>query len=240
MVESRRRQFLRRVAGAAAVIPFGFAGAAGQPSRPSVQVYKTPTCGCCEKWVTHMRAAGFPVSVKDLDDVTALKDQLKVPAAARSCHTAKVGSYFLEGHVPADLVIRLLATRPRGRGLAVAGMPIGSPGMEVEGVAAQAFDVLLVHEDGTISVFASQPAGGAGKAPSTKGPFVGTGIIKSVSRSTVKIAHEPIAAIAWPAMTMDFKLAKDDLRTGLAPGVKVEFTFINANEPVVSAIKVLR
>jgi hypothetical protein len=129
------------------------AAAAAQANRPNVQVYKTPTCGCCEKWVAHIRAAGFPVSVQDLDDLTALKDQLRVPSAARSCHTAKVGTYFLEGHVPSDAVIRLLSMKPKGLGLAVPGMPIGSPGMEVEGVAAQAYDVLLVHDDGSSSVF---------------------------------------------------------------------------------------
>lgn len=159
MTDAARRQVLVRTAGAAAFITFGLVGAAERPVRPPVHVYKSSSCTCCGKWIAHLRDAGFPVTVQDVEDVAAIKDELKVPAAARSCHTAKVGAYFLEGHVPAEHVVRLLTSQPKALGLAVPGMPIGSPGMEVDGVAAQAFDVIIVQNDGSSAVFAKVPAG---------------------------------------------------------------------------------
>jgi hypothetical protein len=240
MTYTTRRQMLVRTAGTAAVLGFGLTVAAERPARPMIDVYKSATCTCCEKWVTHFRAAGFPVKVQNMEDMSGIKDQLKVPAGARSCHTAKVGKYFLEGHVPADAAIRLLSTQPKARGLAVPGMPIGSPGMEVEGVAAQAFDILLVHDDGSTSVFATKAAGSGASPATAKGPFVGIGTVKSISSSSVKIAHDPIAAVSWPAMTMDFKLAHDGLSKGLAPGTRVEFTFSDPGDPKISALKPLR
>lgn len=95
-----------------------------------VSVWKSPSCGCCEGWVRHMRAAGHAVTVQDVEDVDPVKDRLGVPAALRSCHTAVVDGYVLEGHVPADSVARLLRERPTAKGLAVPGMPQGAPGME--------------------------------------------------------------------------------------------------------------
>jgi hypothetical protein len=166
MTDRTRRQMLVRTAGATAAAALGLAVAAERPTRPMVEVYKSPTCTCCEKWVTHLRAAGFSVKVQGVEDMSTIKDQLRVPAGARSCHTAKVGMYFLEGHVPAGAAVRLLEAQPRARGLAVPGMPIGSPGMEVEGVAPQAFDVLLVHDDGSTSVF-DTIAAGSGALPAT-------------------------------------------------------------------------
>lgn len=105
-----------------------FAAAAGKPVE--VSVWKSPSCGCCEGWVRHMRDAGYAVTVHDLDDVDPVKDRLGVPNALRSCHTAVVDGYVIEGHVPADSVARLLRERPSAKGLAVPGMPQGSPGME--------------------------------------------------------------------------------------------------------------
>ncbi|MDG2049590.1 MAG: DUF411 domain-containing protein [Myxococcota bacterium] len=95
-----------------------------------IQVYKTPTCGCCGNWVNHLRAAGFDVKTTDLPDLTALKRSNGVPQSMASCHTALVGGYVIEGHVPASDIRRLLKERPRVAGLAVPGMPMGSPGME--------------------------------------------------------------------------------------------------------------
>jgi hypothetical protein len=120
---------------------------------PLVGVYKSPTCGCCESWVEHMRSAGFPVEVRALEDLGAIKAEVGVPAGQGSCHTARVGDYFVEGHVPADDVKRLLAEKPDVRGLTVPGMPLGSPGMEQGGVQ-EAYDVLVVARDGSTSVFA--------------------------------------------------------------------------------------
>lgn len=122
----------------------------------SVQVYKDPNCGCCVNWVEHLRKAGFTVAVTNSDDMAAVKDTHTVPRQARSCHTAIVNGYVVEGHVPAADVQRLLKERPAGVvGLAVPGMPVGSPGMEVAGGRVQAFDVLAFDKDGRTSVFAS-------------------------------------------------------------------------------------
>lgn len=96
----------------------------------TVTVWKSPTCGCCTDWVAHMRGAGFTVVVHDVDDMQTVKQTHGVPPPMQSCHTAEVGGYVLEGHVPAEAVNRMLAERPRAKGLAVPGMPQGSPGME--------------------------------------------------------------------------------------------------------------
>ena len=126
-------------------------------SLPLVVVHKSPTCGCCEAWVTHMKSAGFPVEVKNVDNLDAIKTKVGVPYAKGSCHTAEVDGYFVEGHVPAADVKRLLAERPQAKGLTVPGMPAGSPGMEVPDGTEQPYDVELVAADGTTSVFAHHP-----------------------------------------------------------------------------------
>ena len=120
-------------------------------AKPEVTVWKSPTCGCCGGWVDHMRAAGFPVTVHDVDDVGPMKLRLGVPARLQSCHTALVDGYALEGHVPADSVQRLLRERPAAVGLAVPGMPQGSPGMET-GVK-DPYDVVLFSAAGGDSVY---------------------------------------------------------------------------------------
>ena len=121
---------------------------------PAVTVYKSPTCGCCSKWNEHLEANGFEVKAIDMPDVRPMKEQLGVPAELASCHTAVVGGYVVEGHVPAEDVKRLLAERPDVTGLAVPGMPIGSPGMEVEGRPAEAYDVVAFTKGGEQTVFA--------------------------------------------------------------------------------------
>lgn len=133
----------------------GYVDAHAQPNDdlPLVMVYKSPTCGCCEAWVGHMQRAGFPVEIRDMLDIGPIKAEAGVPAGLGSCHTARIGDYFVEGHVPPDDVKRLLAEHPDARGLAVAGMPQGSPGME-QGGASEPYDVLLVANDGSTSVFA--------------------------------------------------------------------------------------
>lgn len=116
-------------------------------------VYKTPTCGCCQKWVDHMRDAGFALEVHDRGDITPVKDSVGVPADMRTCHTATIAGYAIEGHVPAGDVRRLLATRPAVAGLAVPGMPVGSPGME--GPFRDRYDVLTFGGKERPAVFAS-------------------------------------------------------------------------------------
>ncbi len=120
-----------------------------------IVVYKDPNCGCCRKWVDYMRDAGYSVEARNTRDLLAIKAEHGVPNQARSCHTAIVGGYFIEGHVPAADVRRLLTERPDIRGLSAPGMPIGSPGMEVPGKAPQPYQVLAIASDGTPTVFAS-------------------------------------------------------------------------------------
>ena len=117
-----------------------------------VEVFKSPYCGCCEKWVEHMRKAGFDVVTKDVNDVPAARKLAGMPERFGSCHTAKVGGYVVEGHVPAADVQRLLKEKPKAVGLAAPGMPQGSPGMETN--HPQPYDTLLVQADGSHKVFA--------------------------------------------------------------------------------------
>jgi hypothetical protein len=119
-----------------------------------IKVYKTESCGCCKLWVAHLQQAGFSVEVQNLADLGPVKERVGLPYGLGSCHTGEVGGYFIEGHVPAQDVKRLLRERPAARGLAVPGMPLGSPGMEVASGEVQPYDVLLVAKDGKTSVFA--------------------------------------------------------------------------------------
>jgi hypothetical protein len=119
-----------------------------------VDVYKDPTCGCCANWVAHLRKNGFAAHSADVADMSAVKAKYNVPAALRSCHTAVVGGYVIEGHVPAADVKRLLTMRPPDVvGLAVPGMPVGSPGME--GANPQAYQVLAFDKGGRSRIFAT-------------------------------------------------------------------------------------
>jgi hypothetical protein len=123
-----------------------------------ILVHKSPTCGCCEGWVTHLREHGFRVEVMDHDDLGPVRARLGVPFAKGSCHTGEIDGYMVEGHVPASDIRRLLAERPKAKGLVLPGMPIGSPGMEIKGVPGQPFTVELVKMDGTTEAFAHHPA----------------------------------------------------------------------------------
>lgn len=123
---------------------------------PEVTVYKGPACGCCDRWIEHLEAGGFTVKAVDVDDVTPMRIHHGVPAELGSCHTAMVGGYIVEGHVPADVIQRLLEERPAVIGIAVPGMPIGSPGMEQEGSPAERYDVLTFDRAGKTTVFVSR------------------------------------------------------------------------------------
>ncbi len=118
----------------------------------TVTVFKTPSCGCCVVWVDHMREAGFTVEVTDTNSLADVKRQAGVPEDLHTCHTAIVDGLVIEGHVPASTVQQVLADRKGLKGIAVPGMPIGSPGMEVPGRAADAYDVIGFTEDGTRTV----------------------------------------------------------------------------------------
>lgn len=126
------------------------------PGLPQVEVFKNPSCGCCGAWVEHMQAAGFPVKVVEVEDTAVVRRQVGLPERFGSCHTAKVAGYALEGHVPAADVKRLLQARPKAVGLAVPGMPAGSPGMEM-GPRLDPYQVLLVDRAGQATVFSAYP-----------------------------------------------------------------------------------
>ena len=122
-------------------------------TKPTITVYKDPNCGCCKSWIEHLRKHGFTVNAKDTPDMNTIKATLGVPGALTSCHTAVVEGYLIEGHVPAADIDRLLASRPKVKGLAVPGMPMGSPGME--GGAKQHYQVVTFDKVGKTAVYSS-------------------------------------------------------------------------------------
>jgi hypothetical protein len=121
-----------------------------QRTAPKITTYKTPTCGCCSKWVDHMRANGFNVTATNVEDMAAVKQKYGVPDKAGSCHTSVVGDYVIEGHVPADVVKRLLAERPKLAGLATPGMPASAPGMDIPG---QPYTIVGFDRAGQLTVY---------------------------------------------------------------------------------------
>jgi len=127
---------------------------APSPTLPPMVVHKSASCGCCGTWVEHVRAAGFEVEVRDTDDMGPVKERLGIAPRMLSCHTAEVGGYFVEGHVPAEDIKRLLAEKPAVKGLALPGMPMGSPGMESPDGRVQPYVVSAVDADGRMSDYA--------------------------------------------------------------------------------------
>jgi len=125
-------------------------------SNPAIEVYKNPQCGCCGEWVSHLRAQGFAVTVHDVSDTIAIREKHRVPVALGSCHTATIEGYVVEGHVSAADIRRLLKEKPAVVGLAVPGMPAGSPGMESS--SPQAYQTLALLITGATDVFADHPA----------------------------------------------------------------------------------
>jgi len=121
----------------------------------SIEVWKDPGCGCCTKWVDHLKAAGFKVRTIEANDLNAARARNGVPQTLSACHTARVGGYAIEGHVPAEDIKRLLRERPKAAGLAVPGMPLGSPGMEAD--RTQPYDALLFTADGRTRVYRHYP-----------------------------------------------------------------------------------
>lgn len=122
-------------------------------AKPTITVYKDPSCGCCKNWIEHLKKHGYRVDAKDTPDMPQIKATLGVPGDLRSCHTAVVEGYLIEGHVPATDIDRLLAAKPQVKGLAVPGMPMGSPGME--GPTSQHYQVIAFDKAGRSRVFAS-------------------------------------------------------------------------------------
>lgn len=142
----------------AAVAPAAACGQARE--NHAIAVYKTPTCACCDAWISHLRGAGFMVSVNILADLRGLRSSHGLAETLASCHSARVAGYFVEGHVPAADIRRLLAERPEAVGIAVPGMPPGSPGMETPGGDREPYDTLLVLKNGATRLFARHNAQG--------------------------------------------------------------------------------
>lgn len=131
------------------------AGCAQAANPQAIQVYKTPVCACCGKWIDALASAGLEPRVSVLDDLTRVRATFGVPDALSSCHTARIGGYTIEGHVPPADILRLLNERPKALGLVLPGMPVGSPGMEMAGVPAQPYaTLLLLDAKGATRVFA--------------------------------------------------------------------------------------
>ena len=155
---TNRRTFLSALLKSSALIAvapqLGAGAFAESAPLPAVVVYKDPSCGCCKEWVKHMQKAGFAVTVHDTPDMDGLKASVGLPKTLASCHTAMIGTYLIEGHVPADLVQKFLAEKSTARGLAVPGMVSGSPGME--GGTKEKYDVLVFETSGKARVYASR------------------------------------------------------------------------------------
>jgi hypothetical protein len=131
----------RRALGGVLALPAFLHGKARAEALLPIVVFRDPGCGCCHKWGEHLSANGFAPEIRDAPSMPDVKARLGVPADLRSCHTAEIGGYVIEGHVPASAIKRLLAEKPAGRGLAVPGMPAGSPGME--GGEPETYEVFL-------------------------------------------------------------------------------------------------
>lgn len=151
-----QRRTLLQTGLTALFVPATLLHAATTPKRPVVEVWKDPNCGCCKDWMAHLRANGFEVQAHEVGN-TAARRRLGLPERYASCHTATVGGYVVEGHVPAADIQRLLRDQPRALGLSVPRMPIGSPGMDGPeyGGRKDPYDVLLVQRDGSASVYAA-------------------------------------------------------------------------------------
>jgi hypothetical protein len=150
-----RRSVLIALGLGATALAAGWLSVSSTPSR-AMTVFKSPSCTCCEAWIEHVRRAGFVTTtvVLDEDALAAKKRALGVSDAMSSCHTGTIGGYAVEGHVPAEDVARLLKERPDALGLAVPGMPLGSPGMEAPGQSAERYNVMLLNRNAAPSVFA--------------------------------------------------------------------------------------
>jgi Cu/Ag efflux protein CusF len=200
----------------------------------TVQVWKDPNCGCCQLWVEHLQASGFKVEVRDVGN-TAARKRMGMPEQLGSCHTASVGGYVIEGHVPAADIHRLLKERPVALGLSVPGMPIGSPGMdgpEYKG-RKDTYDVLLVQKDGSTKSFQHYP--GLRRMAQRDGlqrvsddaaalPWA-TAEVRRIDKAVGKVAlkHGEIKNLDMPPMSMVFQV-KDPLQLdALQVGQKVRF-----------------
>lgn len=219
---------------AAAVLCFAGFERTAMAQATMVQVWKDPNCGCCQVWVEHLQANGFKVEVRDVGN-TAARKRLGMPEQLGSCHTASVGGYVIEGHVPASDIQRLLKDRPTALGLSVPGMPIGSPGMdgpEYKG-RKDAYDVLLVQKDGSSKSFQRYP--GAARVAQRDGlqrvsgdsaalPWAAAEV-RRIDKAAGKVAlkHGEIKNLDMPPMSMVFQVKEPAQLDALQVGQKVRF-----------------
>jgi Cu/Ag efflux protein CusF len=217
---------------AAAVMP---TWAQTPPALPVLQVWKDPNCGCCQDWVNYMQAEGFQVQVFDTGNA-AVRKRLGLPDKFGSCHTGLIGGYAIEGHVNAREIRRLLAEKPKAIGLAVPGMPVGSPGMDgpVYGERRDAYDVVLVQPDGTGRVYQHYAGNSAGfKRTGTAAETLpmAEGEVRKVDTAAGKISlkHGEIKNLDMPPMTMVFQVSDPALLGKVKAGDKVRFTAVQVN-----------
>ena len=206
-------------------------------AKPLVRVWKDPTCGCCNDWITYLQANGFEVQSFDTGNSVA-RQRLGMPHAFASCHTAQVGGYVIEGHVPAADIHRLLREQPKALGLSVPGMPVGSPGMDGPeyGDRRDPYDVLLVQRDGRSSVWSSyfkpsassqggmQTVADNANAPDGR-PWAEAEVRRiDVRNQKISLRHGDIRNLDMAPMSMVFKVQDPALLEGLKPGDRVRFT----------------
>ena len=148
---AKSRTYLIALCGAVFVLTASAVTHAGE----IITVYKQIYCGCCEKWADHLRGAGFEVNIVEMNNLAPINGQFGIPQNVKSCHTAKLGDYYIVGHVPAADIHKLLAEKPDALGIAVPGMPVGSPGMEIPGMAPDQYDTVLFTTNGDTTVYVS-------------------------------------------------------------------------------------
>ena len=206
-------------------------------AKPLVRVWKDPNCGCCNDWITYLQANGFEVQSFDTGNAVA-RQRLGMPHALASCHTAQVGGYVIEGHVPAADIHRLLREQPKALGLSVPGMPVGSPGMDGPeyGNRRDPYDVLLVQRDGRSSVWSSyfkplaSSQGGMQKVADTAiapdgRPWAEAEVRRIDTRNPkISLRHGEIRNLDMAPMSMVFKVQDVALLNGLKAGDRVRFT----------------
>ena len=149
--DTKRRSLMKALLAGVTLplLPAGVVAAA----KPQITMYKTAGCGCCKDWIVHLEQNGFTVVAHDVPGTGPYRERYGVPRALASCHTAVIDGYAIEGHVPAEEIKRLIAEKPKARGLSVPGMPVGSPGMELDGERRDAFDVVLFDDAGGRQVY---------------------------------------------------------------------------------------
>ncbi len=201
------------------------------PALPALQVWKDPNCGCCNDWVDLLRKDGFVVQVFDTGN-TAVRKRLGLPDKYGSCHTGLIAGYVIEGHVSTREIRRLLAEKPQAIGLAVPGMPVGSPGMDgpIYGDRRDTYDVVMVLRDGSAHVYQHYPGNASSGFKPTSGDARGLPAVEAEVRKVdvragkITLKHRDIPNLDMPPMTMVFQVSDPALLSGVKTGDKVHFT----------------